>query len=90
MVYYYSFHVKPPNSECDHKSIIIGMESTNLIGLQEAKNWVLILSDPVSSSLTLSCGEVAITLDNGPASLFGATKIMLMVPNGGHAATFHW
>ena len=71
----------------------MGLECTNLIGLQEAKNWLLLCLDPLGLFVLffyLSWGDMVIILDEGPVSLPGAAKIMLTVPNGGRGATSLW
>ena len=47
MFYHYPFHVKPSNSEGNHKSIMIGLEGPNLISIQEANDWLLLYLNPL-------------------------------------------
>ena len=87
LIYHHSFHIKSPNSKCDHKGIVRGLESSYFISFGKAQDWHLFASFPLGFLVIFSNRNLwmdAIIPDKGPISLFGVTKMKLMVPNDVH------
>ena len=87
LIYHHSFHIKSPNSKCDHKGIVMGLESSYFISFGKAQDWRLFASFPLGFLVIFSNRNLwidAIILDKGPISLFGAKKMTLMVPSDVH------
>ena len=38
LIYHHSFHIKSPNSKCDHKGIVMGLESSYFISFGKAQD----------------------------------------------------
>ena len=47
LIYHHSFHIKSPNSKCDHKGIVMGLESSYFISFGKAQDWRLFASFPL-------------------------------------------